>query len=52
MKKLDLNASKLKLQKEKITDLVDPKKGKEANAACSTIPTTRTQPFTLCNCPF
>lgn len=52
MKKVQLNKTKLQLEKEKVTDLVDPKKQKNANAACSMIPTTHTQPFTVCTaCP-
>ena len=48
MKKVELNTSKLQLQKEKITDLVSLKIKKDNSAECSTIPTTRTQPFSVC----
>jgi hypothetical protein len=54
MKQLELNTSKLKLQKEKITDLVDTQKVRQQAEACSGIirPTTYTQPFSVCiACP-
>jgi|HubBroStandDraft_2_1064218.scaffolds.fasta_scaffold534497_2 hypothetical protein len=40
MKKIELNVSKLKLQKEKIADLSEPKSQKNAAAAIPELPTT------------
>lgn len=46
MKKIELDASKLKLQKEKITDLNDLKKSKNADGVNFVVPTTTVWDYT------
>lgn len=50
MKKIILDTNKLKLQKEKITDLIQPKTGKNAGITVigCTHPTTTAQPTFDC----
>jgi hypothetical protein len=51
MKKLALNTSKLKLQKEKISDLNAPKKQKLFGGADIELPTTTVWTHTRTICP-